>query len=135
MQYVEVSDLDKIVRGLVDRLHSLETREAPPLVWHDVVAFENGWTNYGSGYDPAAYTKDSSGRVYLRGLITAGVVGLPAFTLPAGYRYKPRATQYIHIPVMSNNALGGVLVYPYGGIVPYFGSNAWVELSAVHFPG
>jgi hypothetical protein len=135
-QYVEVSDLDKIVRGLVDRIHALETRESRPLVWTVVTAFANGWGNYGSGFAEAAYAKDASGRVFLRGLIQGGTLGTGAFTLPVGYRYKPLppSFQYIHMPTIANNVLGGVLVLPSGEVVPYLGSNAWMDLSPVHFP-
>jgi len=120
----------------VDRIHALETREARPLAWVPVTVFDNGWANYGSGFAEAAYARDSSGRVFLRGLIRSGVLGAGAFTLPVGYRYKPwpPSFQYIHIPTMSNNTLGGVLAFPTGEIVPYMGSNAWMDLSSVHFP-
>ena len=46
------------------------------------------WTNYGNGYDTAAYRTDQLGKVHLRGLVTKNGA-LPAKndvigTLPAG---------------------------------------------------
>ena len=49
----------------------------------------NGWTNFGAGWQPAGYFKDSSGVVHIRGVVN-NVVGTAAanaiFTMPAGYR-------------------------------------------------
>ena len=45
-----------------------------------------GWTNYGgAGGEPASYRKDSTGTVYLKGLVTSAAAGT-AFVLPAGFR-------------------------------------------------
>ncbi|MFM9276468.1 hypothetical protein [Paenibacillus jiagnxiensis] len=58
----------------------------------------NGWTSYSdqsdtTGYRTAQYYKDSTSRVYLRGLISSGTSGSIAagtilFTLPPGFRPK-----------------------------------------------
>jgi hypothetical protein len=56
--------------------------------WH-AVTFQNGWSNFGAEYVPAAYTITEDGWVRLRGLVkkwddpnTANAI----FTLPVGYR-------------------------------------------------
>ncbi len=57
------------------------------------LAFSNGWSNYGSTFEPAAYRKDQLGNVHLRGLITrasAAPTSGPIGTLPAGYRPQRR---------------------------------------------
>lgn len=46
----------------------------------------NAWVNYGSGFNPAGYWKDSFGVVHLRGVVTSGVIGSIIFNLPTGYR-------------------------------------------------
>jgi hypothetical protein len=51
-----------------------------------VLFFKNGWSNFGFGTAPASFYKDPVGVVHLRGTITGGTAGSPAFTLPAGYR-------------------------------------------------
>lgn len=58
--------------------------------WHEIggtgePAFENGWVNYGGGYDTLAYRKDAMGFVHLKGAIKSGT-GINVFTLPTGYR-------------------------------------------------
>jgi hypothetical protein len=63
-----------------------------------------GWSNLGGVYEPAAYRKDSLGRVFLRGVLTKN--GLPAVgdvlaTLPPGYRPPGRL-------IFSVGAGGGV---------------------------
>lgn len=50
------------------------------------VAYQNSWTDVGAPYAPVAYMKDSSGRVWLRGVAAAGTLNTVLFTLPAGFR-------------------------------------------------
>lgn len=90
----------------------------------------NGWVNYGSGWDTAGYRKDSSGRVYLKGLVKSGTVNATAFTLPAGYR--PPASKMF--------AAGGPTAQPYVSVgssgnvhVPAGTDNAWVSLENISF--
>lgn len=47
----------------------------------------NSWTNYDTAtYDAAGYYKGYDGRVWLRGVVSAGTYGTnPIFTLPTGY--------------------------------------------------
>jgi len=64
---------------------------APIEGWHEVgapsePAFQNGWTNFGSGYSTMAFAKDSAGWVHLKGTISAGTFAATVFQLPAGYR-------------------------------------------------
>ena len=47
--------------------------------------FLNSWTNLGSGFQVARYCR-INGIVYIEGTIVPGTNGLPAFTLPAGFR-------------------------------------------------
>jgi hypothetical protein len=56
-------------------------------VWNPP-ALQNGWVDYGNGYAPAGYTRNSDGWVLLRGLIRFGNTAdfTKLFTLPAGYR-------------------------------------------------
>jgi len=49
-------------------------------------AFQNSWTNYGSGFANAAFRKDADGYVHLRGTIQGGAASSVIFTLPGGYR-------------------------------------------------
>jgi len=53
-------------------------------------AFDNSWVNFGSdgtrNWSTAAFMKDLTGRVWLKGTIKSGTVAsVPAFTLPEGY--------------------------------------------------
>src|SRR4051812_35523455 len=72
--------------------------------WHVVgaagePAFQNSWTNYGSGWATAGFRKDPLGKVRLRGLVKSGTLAT-VFKLPAGY-WPPG-----HIAVASNTSGG-----------------------------
>lgn len=65
--------------------------------WHVVgnpgePTFQNSWTNYGGGYQSAAFRKSPDGKVTIRGLVTGGTASATAggtgvaWTLPPGYR-------------------------------------------------
>jgi hypothetical protein len=57
-------------------------------------SFFNGWINYGSGFAPASYVIDNSGRVDLQGLVAPGtwpdgtrMYDLPSAALPSNYMH------------------------------------------------
>lgn len=106
-----------------------------PEAWREVGAagqpgFQNAWANYGSGYTTAAFYKDPLGVVHLRGLLRSGSVGVPAFTLPEGYR--PAAIELIG--TISNGAAGRIDVTATGNVTPTSpSSNVWVTLSGLSF--
>jgi hypothetical protein len=55
----------------------------------------NGWSNFGAGWQPAGYYRDTSGHVWLRGSVTnAGGTGagVAMFVLPAAYRPANRTS-------------------------------------------
>ena len=60
--------------------------------WHEIgatgePAFANGWVNHGKPpSESAAFYKDPTGRVHLKGTVKNGTVNTTIFTLPAGYR-------------------------------------------------
>lgn len=105
--------------------------------WRDVgatgqPAFQNSWVNYGGGNEIAAFMKDASGFVHIKGLIANGTQGTVGFTLPAGYR-PPEA---IHFAALSNNLLGRVRVLANGEVwinEGPMGSNGWVSLAQCMF--
>lgn len=71
------------------RLDKLESRAARIFVpstgnWQNVI-FNNGWADYGIGWQDVQFCKDNSGFIHLRGVMTAGAPGV-AFTLPVGFR-------------------------------------------------
>jgi hypothetical protein len=107
------------------------------------------WTNYGGGYNNAAYFRDRAGVVHLKGLVKAtdGVdytCGDPnqnaaanaiIFELPAGYR--PDAAWAI--ATISNNAPGRINVGNDGsvaievGFPTYANAKQWVSLDGLSF--
>lgn len=92
--------------------------------------FENGWVNFGSGWQVAGFQRDGFGWVHLRGIIKSGTVGSTAFTLPPGYRPTLSET----FDIRSNGAAGGVDVMADGTVVPVSPSNnAYVSLSGIKF--
>jgi len=68
---------------------------ADALTFTNATPLQSGWTNFGSGWQPASYAQDSSSRVWLQGLLTPGTNtdGTQIFALPVGMP----AAQYHHI--------------------------------------
>lgn len=102
--------------------------------WYEIgggwISFANSWGNYGSTFNTAAFRRDATGYVHLKGLIKDGTVGSSAFTLPAGWR--PAARELCG--TISNDAIGRVDVLSDGTVVPTAPSNnAYVSLDGITF--
>lgn len=54
--------------------------------WITIGTFTNSWVAFGGATAPPSYYLGPDGVVHLRGQIKSGTGGLPAFTLPAGFR-------------------------------------------------
>jgi hypothetical protein len=92
--------------------------------WHEVGApgepgFQNGYNEFPDG--PVGFYKDPLGIVHLKGVMTAAVTEVAAFTLPAGYR----PGQVLRLPGVFSHALVGgqeiaaiVRVRPNGEVEP-----------------
>ena len=122
------SDLDahvsadwKCVHGIWSKIRAQESWTAPTLL--------NSWANYGGGYNPAGYFKDSLGIVHLRGFIKDGTVATAAFTLPAGYR--PAYTEVL--VGQANDLFAQVIIETAGNVKPNIGSNVWFSLDGISF--
>lgn len=97
-------------------------------------AFVNAWSNYGSGYQTAAFWKDSAGVVHLRGLVTGGTTTI--FTLPVGYRPGPLAGGGTAVYLFGTHAAGAegrVDVASTGTVTHAGGSNGYVQLDGITF--
>ncbi|NES77323.1 MULTISPECIES: hypothetical protein [Okeania] len=90
---------------------------------------QNGWVNYGSGYNSAGYFKDSLGIVHLKGLVRNGTANT-IFTLPVGYR---PAARELHSVATYNNTIGRVDIFSNGRVQRISGSSAWVSLDGITF--
>jgi hypothetical protein len=107
----------------------------PPVSPWQVLVFAGIWTNYGSGFDTAAFRTDQLGKVHLRGLVTKNGA-LPTkedtiATLPAGYRPKARM-----IFAVGSGSAGRVDVLPNGDIRWIFGGGAekdYTSLDTISF--
>lgn len=95
------------------------------------VNFQDGWVNYGGDYNRAAYYKSNTGRVYLRGLVKAGLTGgnRTIFTLPAGMRPPGRELCI----VQSTDSSGRIDILTDGRVIPYGVRNGWVSLDGISF--
>lgn len=91
-------------------------------------AFQNSWVNFGGSEQLVSFYKWGD-RVYLAGLTASGTLPGTVFTLPAGYHPSGAA----RFCVVSNNALGIVLVAADGTVQVIAGSTAWVDLAGVEF--
>jgi microcystin-dependent protein len=108
--------LDVIVDVGSEKLTAATSWEEPGL--------ENGWTNFGSGYAPAAFSLDTEGHCLLRGRVKAGSVGVRAFLLPDGH--KP-AYVAEHI-VRSAAGTAVVEAHPNGEVVIHQGGTGRIGM-------
>lgn len=71
---------------ITDEVNRLTTVVASlqPTPWAGLT-LQNGWTNYGGGYDVASYRKVGD-MVQVKGTVRNGTVGQVWATLPVGYR-------------------------------------------------
>lgn len=97
--------------------------------WHQAT-LQNKWTNYGQGYNTAAYTRTDDDWVRIRGLVQGGTIGTTIFTLPVGYRPPARG---LFAASTSPNAYGRVDVHSSGAVVAITGSNGWISLDGIAF--
>jgi len=91
--------------------------------------FENSWVNYDTGtHALAAFYKDKFNRVWIKGLIKNGTVGLgnAVFTLPEGYRPSERVN-YSGIDGTGVPA-SRIQVYTTGELVVLVGNNGFISL-------
>ncbi|MEH7093931.1 hypothetical protein [Neobacillus vireti] len=95
------------------------------------VTFQNAWTNYGNGYETAAFMKDKFGFVHLKGMIYNGLLGKAAFLLPAGYR--PLNIQRFSTQAHNGTTqvVAAIDVKPAGNFDVVYGGNTWVLLDSI----
>lgn len=93
----------------------------------------NSWVNFGVPYTTAAYMKDSTGFVHLKGTVKTGAIGTTIFNLPAGYR--PGAAELV--PVVSNGAFGAIAISTSvaGDVAASLGNTAYISLDGITFRG
>jgi hypothetical protein len=102
--------------------------------WEDLSAFfQNGWTDYGNGFVEAAYYKDPTGVVHLRGLITAGLnqQNTVIFTLPPTHR--PTYGHQIFAVVNGVDTLGRIDIESDGDVVFRGSTNTFLSLDQIQF--
>jgi hypothetical protein len=94
-------------------------------------SFQNGWVNYGNPFTSAAYFKDDSFRVNLKGLLKSGTttIATTMFTLPSGYR----PSEQLIFMVINGNNIGRIDVLPTGEVQIHVGGNAFVSLDNISF--
>lgn len=100
--------------------------------WHLASGtFTDSWVDFGSGYAPVSYTKDTNNFVHLRGCMKSGVVGNSAFTLPAGYR----PGYFVQAPCISNSSsnVAWITITTGGAVTPVNGSNVYFNIENVIF--
>ena len=102
--------------------------------WHVIgnkgePTFNPNWTNLGGASSTAAFRKDLTGTIHLRGVVTGGTIGSNIYVLPTGYL---PLTQ-LAFAVTSNAALGQVLIKTDGSVYAAVGNTASVYLDGISF--
>jgi hypothetical protein len=103
------------------------------LAWdHDIntwtnASLQNGWANYGGGWEAAQYRMTCDGTVMLRGLVTGGTHGATIFTLPIGYR----PINNVLVATIQGNVLGRLNVMSSGTVLDEaaIGNNGFTSLN------
>lgn len=91
-----------------------------PTAW-TAVTFTNGWSSFGSGYQPVQYRKIGD-IVYCRGTLSTGTGATVAFTLPAGFR-PPLTLVLAGITYTGTRTVLGITVNSAGQVTPELGGN------------
>lgn len=129
----QISDLTAGVAEALQRVSVVEQKKAEKDVpgWIKPVLL-NGWLDYSSNY-PAAFFKDSSGVVYIRGLIKSGatVSDTIIFTLPPGYRPKTANMQIPQVTLDgSTESVGRIMIDTLGHVRVGKASTGFLTLHA-----
>lgn len=104
-------------------------RDGGPDPVSTISSFTSSWVAFDAART-VTYYRDR-GRVYISGAIKSGVIGSPAFTLPAGYR--PTTSGPLAFAVMSNGDFGEIDISAAGVVTPVVGNNAYVFLHGISF--
>lgn len=89
----------------------------------------NGWAAYPPPFAVPAYTKTSTGLVFLKGMVRGGSGAIA--TLPSGYR--PGTSEYIMFESSANQAFARVDIVTSGQISMSVGTNPWLSLDGIAF--
>jgi len=106
------------------------TMQPTQYAWQTILTFLNGWASYGSSYGPAMYRKDPDGFVHFNGLLKSGTVGVPAFTLDAGF-WPDYSQLFVD---EANHAIGLVEVRSSGTAYVLTGSSSWTSICNMVLP-
>ncbi|WHX50565.1 hypothetical protein QNH46_07935 [Paenibacillus woosongensis] len=131
----QLSDLTAGVAEALQRVSVVEQKKAEKDApgWIKPVLL-NGWLDY-SGVYPAAFFKDSSGIVHIRGLIKSGatVSDTIIFTLPPGYRPKTANMQIPQVTLdssTSTESVGRIMIDTLGHVRVGKASTGFLTLHA-----
>ncbi|MGB8507691.1 MAG: hypothetical protein WCD76_04745 [Pyrinomonadaceae bacterium] len=99
--------------------------EAQSLAWTAIPTMQNGWVNYGAGYQVAQYRKIGD-RVEVRGFIKDGTLSTVISNLPAGY-WPPASLQF---PACTSSGIAAIDVSGADGAIRiYGGATGYVGLA------
>jgi hypothetical protein len=89
-----------------------EAKKLPPLRWHNVTAFRNGWANL-PNFGKAGYALDAQGVIHLRGVIGGGTSDTEAFVIPGTH-----ISGSIILPAQANEGVGVLKIESDGSVIP-----------------
>lgn len=97
----------------------------------NVPSFSNGWTNFGSGWQPASHMQDSNSRVWVQGLLTPGTTAdnTIIFAMPSGRI----STEFHHIPARGSG-FSGVGVNGSGILVKGTTPSGYHSVTSMYYP-
>jgi hypothetical protein len=91
-----------------------KAKTLPPLKWHTITTFENGWSAFPDLGAPG-WAEDAQGVIHLRGVLTGTTDDTVAFTFPAGV---VTLSSTLFIPADGDFKIGLIDIAPDGSVTP-----------------
>ena len=93
----------------------------------------NSWAYDGAPFNPIGYRMDITGRVWMRGMLTAGTSGTVAFTLPYAPAYQQQLPGICALGGIYGS--GAIVVHTNGDVLPFYNSGTlnWISLDGLSF--
>jgi hypothetical protein len=93
-------------------------------------ALLNSWVNYDpSAFQVARFWKDPLDIVHIEGLVKSGVINLPIFILPSGYR--PPLGLIFAVDSAAGAGQSRMDIAPTGNVVPVVGANGYFSINCM----
>jgi hypothetical protein len=100
--------------------------------YEPIPAFAGTWANFDAGtHTKAAFRRDQTGRIWLKGFIKSGTINTAAFTLPPGFR--PGPSNWNTTGKKSETNTERIEIDTAGVVKPIAGDTTYISLDGINF--